>query len=251
MPALTDEAWAQIRYDYEHTDRPVGDICAAHGISSGTLRDRMRRWNWTRRRSAIARQGPPALMPPVALEMPKLWPLASAQLRGDEPSERSQPAEGPLTPDPSPQAPAPGCAHARPGCEGAQAEFAAPIVPATAADAEADPASIAPRLQSAVARLLPAIEAAIAKLAAGPQHARAMEQTARTLGTLTRTLRELNALLAQHAPPAHDNDPIPENIDEFRTELARRIRAFVAARRAEKGEADAPSGAGEAGRSVP
>ena len=61
-PELTREAWAQIRYDYEHTDRPVEDICAEHGISSGTLRDRMRRWNWTRRRAPIPREGPPAFL---------------------------------------------------------------------------------------------------------------------------------------------------------------------------------------------
>jgi hypothetical protein len=42
-PDLLPESWAQIRYDYEHTDRPIEDICAKHGISSGTLRDRMRR----------------------------------------------------------------------------------------------------------------------------------------------------------------------------------------------------------------
>ena len=62
MPDLTPETWAQIRYDYEHTDRPVEDICAEHGISSGTLRNRMRRWHWTRRRSAIPREGPPAFL---------------------------------------------------------------------------------------------------------------------------------------------------------------------------------------------
>jgi hypothetical protein len=37
-------AWAAIRHAYEHTDRAVEDICAIHGISSGTLRDRMRRY---------------------------------------------------------------------------------------------------------------------------------------------------------------------------------------------------------------
>ena len=65
MPEPTPEAWAQIRYDYEHTDRPVEDICAEHGITSGTLRDRMRRWRWTRRRPPIPREGPPPvpLMP--------------------------------------------------------------------------------------------------------------------------------------------------------------------------------------------
>ena len=50
--------------------------------------------------------------------------------------------------------------------------------------------------------MLPAIEATIHRLAAGPQRPREMEQTARALSTLTRALRELNALLSQHAPHA-------------------------------------------------
>ena len=69
-PALTPEAWAQVRYAYEHSDRPIHDICAEYGISTGTLRDRMRRWEWTRRRAPIPREGPPATMPPVDVFSP-------------------------------------------------------------------------------------------------------------------------------------------------------------------------------------
>ena len=39
MPTSSPEARAQIRYDYEHTDRPIEEICAEHGIGSGTLRE--------------------------------------------------------------------------------------------------------------------------------------------------------------------------------------------------------------------
>ena len=94
----------------------------------------------------------------------------------------------------------------------------------------ADPAAIAARLQGAVARVLPAIEAAIARLAAGPQHPREMEQTVRALGTMMRTLRELNALLAQQPlrAAAYDDDDMPEDPDEFRDKLARRIDALLA-----------------------
>jgi hypothetical protein len=67
MPTLTPDAWAQIRYAYEHTEIPIEEICAAHGISSGTLRDRMRRWRWTRRRPPIPREGPP----PVVVKAPQ------------------------------------------------------------------------------------------------------------------------------------------------------------------------------------
>ena len=61
MPELSPETWAQIRYEYEHTDRPIADICAERGISTTTLRDRRRRWGWTPRRAPIPREGPPAL----------------------------------------------------------------------------------------------------------------------------------------------------------------------------------------------
>jgi len=70
MPDLTPDAWAQIRHDYEHSDRPVEDICAEHGISSSTLRDRMRRWRWTRRRPPIPREGPPAATPQIEMATP-------------------------------------------------------------------------------------------------------------------------------------------------------------------------------------
>jgi hypothetical protein len=85
-------------------------------------------------------------------------------------------------------------------------------------------------LQSAVARVLPAIEATIARLASGPQRPREMEQAGRTLSSLTRTLRELNALLAEHKAETGDDEP-PRDIDEFRQELARRLQGIIATRK--------------------
>jgi transposase-like protein len=199
-PTLTPETWAQIRSDYEHSDRPVEDICAEHGISSSTLRDRMRRWHWTRRREPIPREGPPALTPPhsEAFAPPPVRaaspPLPAGAERGDQ---------------------------------------AATLAITSDANAQADAASIVPRLQSAVARVLPAIETIIARLGAEPLRPREMEQTARALGTLTRTLRELNALLAQQPSRAalfDDDDDIPEDIDEFRDQLAQKIEDFLASR---------------------
>ena len=235
-PELTSEAWAQIRYDYEHTDRPIADICAEHGISDGTLRDRVRRWNWTRRRAPIPHEGPPSV---VRIEQP---PQTVATIETAIP-----------TPDPSPQAggeQAEPAARVVPGWGGEQPALAAPIASSRDANApaESDPAAIAPRLQSAVARVLPAIEATIAKLAAGPKRPREMEQTARALGTLTRTLRELNALLSQHAPhAANEYDDMPEDIDAFRERLARRIEAFMELRSDETFE-DEPADAAPAAR---
>jgi transposase-like protein len=236
-PELTSEAWAQIRHDYEHTDRPVEEICAEHGISSGTLRDRMRRWHWRRRRPPIPREGPPAVAPPRSeiadtfraaepptprhgIEAPNAWPLGP-RLRGDE--RDKQP--------PQPPPPADGFEAAPPAAPGDPID----------APAEGDAAQIVPRLQGAVVRVLPAIEATIAKLAAGPQRPRDMEQTARALGTLMRTLRELNALLSQHPlRSANDYDDIPEDIDEFRERLARRIEAFMQSRSDKEFDEDPP-----------
>ncbi|MGE0039503.1 MAG: hypothetical protein AB7S93_28280 [Xanthobacteraceae bacterium] len=102
-----------------------------------------------------------------------------------------------------------------------------------------------PRLQGAVARVLPAIEAIVARLATGALHPREMERAGRALGVLTRTLRELNALLGERRPPAiaddaagsgrsgepaDDDDGGPRDLEAFRLELIRRMNAIVAAR---------------------
>ncbi len=248
MTELTPEAWTQIRHDYEHSDRPVEDICAEHGISSGTLRDRMRRWNWTRRREPIPRQGPPAVAarhseafspPPVRTRIDASRRPGTGSANGGEGSGvgglcAAGTAE---LPPPTPLRLADASRSDPPHrFAGGGMEDAAPP-PASGADAQADAAAIVPRLQSAAARVLPAIEATIARLAAEPLRPREMEQTARALGTLTRTLRELNALLAQHPlGGGGDFDDMPEDIDAFRDELARKIDAFVASRTGEDQE---------------
>jgi hypothetical protein len=101
---------------------------------------------------------------------------------------------------------------------GAAEMYAAPAV-----DDDADPDAIVPRLRSASARVLPAIEATLARLAAGTQHPREMERASRALSALTRTLRELNALLSQHAD--HNVEPI--DLDELRNTLAQRLHALI------------------------
>ena len=48
----------------EAGETPVEDICVTYGISSTTLRNRMRRWGWTRRRVPVPREGPVAVVIP-------------------------------------------------------------------------------------------------------------------------------------------------------------------------------------------
>jgi hypothetical protein len=196
------EAWVQARFDYEHTERPVDDICFELGVSATTLRDRARRWRWTRRRQPIPAEGPPPLRP-----VEPTVPLAPAMT----PAGVAAPAIAPVE-----------------GGVGLPSPYDAGPLDA----APPDPAEIVPGLQAAIARVLPAIEATLGKLAAGPMPPREMERAARTLTSLTRTLRELKELLSEHQPPAaYDDDDTPEDIDAFRIELARKIEAFVAANR--------------------
>jgi len=195
---LSPEKWAQVRYEYEQTDKPVDDICFEHGMSAGTLRDRVRRWGWTRRRPTIGAEGPP---PPPLIE--PAAPLAPA------------PKPDGLADPPPPQA-------------------------ATAEDPLPDPAELVPRLLDAIARLLPAAEAAIATLAATPLPPREMERAVRALTSFTGTLRELNAVLRRHEPAAGDvcTDDVPEDIEEFRLRLVRRIEAMLESREASDPEPD-------------
>jgi hypothetical protein len=223
MPEPTPEAWAQIRYAYENTDQPLAHICADHEITIPMLRYRMKLWEWTRRKPLIPREGPP----PVAV-MPSADTFLHPPLDGEgRRFERERKPTGwgeaeTFANHPTPPAFADAAAGdpPRPG-EGKE-------VQAGRGD-EGDPAAIVPRLQGAIARILQAIEATIARLAAGPYHPREMEQAGRALSALTRTLRELNALLGQHK--ADDDAPDPRDIDEFRQELARRLKGIIAARK--------------------
>ena len=60
------------------------------------------------------------------------------------------------------------------------------------------------------------------------------ERSARTLASISRTVREIAALnqpVEVTPPDETDDDPVPGDIDEFRFELARCIRGFIEARR--------------------
>ena len=211
MPEPTPEAWAQIRHAYEHTDQPLAHICDEHAITIPMLRYRMKKWDWTRRKPLIPREGPP----PVAVEQDEM-----ASSPGE--AQRNPGAADKFAPD---------FAALHPGYKG-QVSPCSEIDPGSSPD----PVAIVPRLQSAVVRVLPAIEATIARLATGAQHPREMEQAGRALGALTRTLRELNALLAEHnarpgvAHPVDDYYDMPQDLDAYREELARRIETFLASR---------------------
>ena len=98
--------------------------------------------------------------------------------------------------------------------------------------------AIAQRILTTVEREMDAIERILKTITPGDQLE--AEHGARTLASLSRTLRDIAALnrLDDETPnddAEDDDDPIPRDIDEFRNELARRIDALIEKRSGESG----------------
>jgi hypothetical protein len=192
MPPLpTPEEWAQIRHEYENTRRSIEDICLAYRNRPNTLRRRVKSWGWTMRRPPISDEGPEPVRPPEDIAAAELR-APDPRLRGGERGESAEP------------------------CSEPSRHIAEPP----------DPRPASERLQGAATRVMQAIETTSARLTARPVHLREAEMAARALGSLTRVLGELNELLRRHPVQAAD-DPPPEDMDEFRTELARRLESVI------------------------
>jgi len=114
----------------------------------------------------------------------------------------------------------------------------------------ADTASLLARLTRIAERAALDIEQRLARPAAATPE---RERDVRMLTLLVQALRGLTAIApadeAAAKRNAQDDDPVPEDMDAFRLELARRIEAFVAAERereqAEEAQAAAEEGAEE------
>lgn len=109
-------------------------------------------------------------------------------------------------------------------------------------DVAADPitpaqrAALAQHMMRAAECEIDAVERILAKV--NPEGPVEAEQCARTVASVARTLREIAALnQPDEVTPADDtdDDPVPLDIDEFRYELARRIRGFIENRRSGAG----------------
>jgi hypothetical protein len=93
--------------------------------------------------------------------------------------------------------------------------------------------ALAQHLMATTRDALDAVQRVIAKITPGDQVQN--DHCARTLASVPRSLRDIAALNKpdEVTPPdeAYD-DPVPRDMDEFRYELARRIRGFIEASRA-------------------
>jgi len=94
---------------------------------------------------------------------------------------------------------------------------------------ESETLELAARLERAVERELAVAERTLSD---DP------DRRARTLASLTATLAKIRTLRVSEAPKrTPEDDDVPEDTNEFRIELARRIDAFVASRTGEDGSA--------------
>jgi len=202
MPEPSPDAWAQIRYDYEHTDRPLEDICVEHGFTANTLRHRARKWGWRMRRPRIPVEGPPPLPAPVTPAVNDAEPSPHIV---DPATESSVPIGERL--------------------HGAVARVL-PAIETTLATLSAGP--IRPREMETAARALGSLMRTLRELnALLSQHKD--EAPHRSVEELRASvLKKLQSIVAKR-----DDDPPPENMDEFRNEMARRIRDVVARHQAE------------------
>lgn len=128
--------------------------------------------------------------------------------------------------------------HAMRGAVMAEASAGAIRAAPVAADARAaQRAAIAVRILEAVENQLDAVQRVLEVLE--PADKDETERTARTLASISRTLREAAALNQPEDAASHDDpddDPVPDDIDEFRRELARRLQGLVDLERARKSE---------------
>jgi hypothetical protein len=92
-------------------------------------------------------------------------------------------------------------------------------------------AANAARIQEIVSQALDGVERVLRK--AGSANEGGAESNARTLAAVARSLQAMAPLTHAHemTPNEADDDPVPLDIDEFRYELARRIRGIIEARR--------------------
>ncbi len=94
------------------------------------------------------------------------------------------------------------------------------------AEATADNAGLAERMQRAIERELAAVETLIAKLGTAPENAADAERSARTLAMLSRVLRELAKLRQDEQAEDQNVDTNEEqfrDLDDFSRELAEQL----------------------------
>ena len=193
MPTYSPEIVESVLHQYVHTDKPVGEIARDHKMDPRDV-TRIRHAARCPARRLQARAIPPAMA---------LFQDTMKRLMAAAPPRASSKAAA--SPDLS-----------------AARETAPPPADALALD----------RIERLVEQELAAQEATRAQLGLLARTPVEAERSVRILSTSIQILLALARLRGDGAPhrEIENDDDMPDDIDDFRNELARRIRAFVASR---------------------
>src|SRR3954452_24704633 len=218
--AYSAELKAHARHRFEETPESEYSIATDLGMHHVSLKRLAKREGGVRRNPPPLREITGVMR--LAQEVEALARVAASPPPG---AGRSTAKGMPPTPDPSPPLASLAGGGEQTECgEREQTEPAAPASHQSAADTSA-----IDRLEAAVLKELAVVERQRAELGREPLRPFDANIIARTLASLTETLSKLrrHRLAAQpQADQAYDD--MPADIDEFRNELARRIRALVA-----------------------
>ena len=244
LARYSPEFIAAMRHDYEETDLSLAQMAAKHGVSERTVNRMRDRYGWARR-SARVRDVAPAVR---ALQEATRLLVERQEFSLNRSTPAPNSAHSRASGNPEQNAPS-SIAALGPRFRGDERERGDPIGPhRERTELTAMPPSPIERIERLVERELEAEETARKALGALPRPPGDAERCARTLATLTQTLHALARLRSGVSP---DNgladDDMPRDIDEFRRELARRIRVFVQNRIAGRVGGGVAAGADSAG----
>ncbi|MEJ0077848.1 MAG: hypothetical protein WDO17_20905 [Alphaproteobacteria bacterium] len=216
MPHYSPELVASVLHDHEYTDKPLRQIAAEHGVSERDI-TRMRHAAGVASRRARVRALPETMREAhdITRRLMAAKPPAAA-------AERASVSATPSTLD-----------------------GAAPsIVPPLPTDGEQGVRHLIARVVRLVDQELASLEKTRAELGLLARTATEAERCARIVASMIRSLREalrLHAGSASEQSPA--NHELPEDADDIRNELARRIEAFLEGRETEGSAERAPGAA--------
>jgi hypothetical protein len=205
---IAPEVMAEARRLYEETLAPVEDIRAMMGLACASFYRRVHNLGWRRRRAHAGKSEFARSLTGSAVA--KLLTSSADLLPADLPPADLPPADLPLADLP-------------------RAHLVANAEPLSPQQKNA----LAQHLMAATRDVLDAVQRVIVNITPGDLIAN--DHCARTLASVSRSLCDIAALNKpdEVTPPDDaDDDPVPRDIDEFRNELARRIRGFLEARRA-------------------
>jgi alkylhydroperoxidase family enzyme len=217
MPHYAPELCASVIDQYLHTDKPVAAIARDHAINERDV-TRIRHAAGVPPRGQRVRALPPAMR---LLQEATRRLKAAAPPNADVGRNKRGEAERIAPDDAERVADVAGGAMRCAYCAlRAHTEPPSPF---------SDASAIA-RLERLIEQELAALEATRAELGALARAPIDAERCARILSILTQTLQRLMRLRAGAAPEqgsSYDDDDMPTDMDGFRNELARRIRALV------------------------